>query len=83
MRVIGLKSIAIQGIYIVINRSCASGVGSNNGWVLVSDAVKRPMHKDVPLPVGLKSEGTELEEKKPEDAPVDTQVENPKEGQDS
>lgn len=28
--------------------------GPDSGWVMVSDAVKRPMHPDVPLPAGLK-----------------------------
>src|SRR3954451_6985874 len=29
--------------------------GSEGGWVLVSDAVKLPRHKDVPYPAGLKT----------------------------
>ncbi len=28
--------------------------GNKNGWVLISDAVKKPLHKDVPKPAGLK-----------------------------
>lgn len=28
--------------------------GPDSGWVMVRDAVKRPMHPDVPLPAGLK-----------------------------
>jgi large subunit ribosomal protein L3 len=28
--------------------------GTNSGWVLISDAVKIPLHKDVPKPAGLK-----------------------------
>jgi large subunit ribosomal protein L3 len=27
--------------------------GSKSGWVYVSDAVKKPIHKDVPMPAGL------------------------------
>ncbi len=46
--------------------------GSKSGWVLVSDAVKKPLHKDAPKPAGLrqksdagsqKSEEVEAEQK--------------------
>lgn len=29
--------------------------GAKSGWVLINDAVKKPLHADVPLPAGLKS----------------------------
>ena len=32
--------------------------GSKNGWVLVSDAIKRPLHKDAPKPAGLRTSAT-------------------------
>jgi large subunit ribosomal protein L3 len=36
--------------------------GNKNGWVLVSDAVKKPLHKDVPKPAGLKQAAKPAEE---------------------
>jgi large subunit ribosomal protein L3 len=36
--------------------------GAQNGWVLVTDAVKKPMPKDVPLPAGLKSDAKPQEQ---------------------
>jgi large subunit ribosomal protein L3 len=37
--------------------------GNKNGWVLVSDAVKKPLHKDVPKPAGLKQAAKPAEAK--------------------
>src|SRR5690606_28612970 len=31
--------------------------GSKSGWVLISDAVKKPLPKDVPMPAGLRKSG--------------------------
>src|SRR5690606_15610901 len=36
--------------------------GSKTGWVLISDAVKKPLHKDAPLPAGLRAAGLAAEE---------------------
>ncbi|HQX26360.1 MAG TPA: 50S ribosomal protein L3 [Alphaproteobacteria bacterium] len=48
--------------------------GNKNGWVLVSDAVKKPLHKDVPKPAGLrqaaKSAEAQAEAPKAEAAPA-------------
>ena len=35
--------------------------GSANGWVLVSDAVKKPLHKDVPKPAGYRKDAKKEE----------------------
>lgn len=29
--------------------------GADSGWVMIKDAVKKPLHKDVPVPAGLKN----------------------------
>ena len=44
--------------------------GAKGGWVLLRDAVKRPMPSDVPLPAGLVAEEAPVEE----EAPVDEAV---------
>lgn len=49
--------------------------GAANGWVLISDAVKKELHKDAPKPAGLKSSGAEkseasASEEKVEEAPA-------------
>ncbi len=49
--------------------------GAKSGWVLISDAVKRPMPKDVPLPAGIKANAKSEAEKSAE-APVEAQEEN-------
>ncbi|MCP4395535.1 MAG: 50S ribosomal protein L3 [Alphaproteobacteria bacterium] len=48
--------------------------GSDGGWVLIKDAVKKPLHKDVPVPAGLKK----IEEPVVE-APVEAAAEDNKE----
>lgn len=45
--------------------------GSKSGWVLVSDAVKKPLHKDAPKPAGLKQSGQPKAEAAPEAAPAE------------
>jgi large subunit ribosomal protein L3 len=42
--------------------------GNKNGWVLISDAVKKPLHKDVPKPAGLKQAAVKQEEAQAEAA---------------
>lgn len=41
--------------------------GAKSGWVLISDAVKKPLHKDAPMPAGLKASAA------PAKAPEETQ----------
>ena len=36
--------------------------GANSGWVLINDAVKKPLPEDVPLPAGLKVDEKKLAE---------------------
>ncbi len=47
---------------------CGSVPGNKNGWVLISDAVKKPLHKDVPKPAGLKQSAAKPDAK--EEAPA-------------
>jgi large subunit ribosomal protein L3 len=55
--------------------------GAKGGWVLLRDAVKRPMPSDVPLPAGLVAEEEPVEEEVPaeevvaEEAAAETPVE--------
>jgi large subunit ribosomal protein L3 len=45
--------------------------GPDNGWVLVMDAVKKPAHKDAPVPAGLKQSAKPAKaEAKAEEAPA-------------
>lgn len=45
--------------------------GSANGWVLVSDAVKKPLPKDVPKPAGLRQKPEAGSQKPEEVAPIE------------
>ncbi len=47
--------------------------GNKNGWVLISDAVKRPLPKDAPKPAGFRAKG---EVKQPE-SPAESQAQAP------
>lgn len=47
--------------------------GSDNGWVLVSDATKKPLHQDVPKPAGLKAAANA--NKQADAAPAEAEVE--------
>jgi large subunit ribosomal protein L3 len=49
--------------------------GAEKGWVLISDAVKMPFHKDAPLPAGLRagSKAAAPTEQPAADAPADEQ----------
>lgn len=52
--------------------------GADNGWILVSDATKKPLHKDAPKPAGLKqaANANKQEEAKADEAPAaDAQAE--------
>lgn len=51
--------------------------GAQNGWVLVSDAVKMPLHKDAPKPAGLKQSAKSAEAPKAEAAQAEQQQEAP------
>ncbi len=42
--------------------------GSKSGWVLVNDAVKKPLPKEAPFPAGLKTTNKAVTESKPEDS---------------
>lgn len=54
--------------------------GPDSGWVMVTDAIKRPMHPDVPKPAGLKSaEKSAAPEVTTTEAPVETPAEAPAE----
>lgn len=44
--------------------------GSANGWVFISDSVKKPLHKDAPKPAGLKSSGAPKAEETVAEAPA-------------
>jgi len=43
--------------------------GAKSGWVLINDAIKKPAHKDAPLPAGIKETATPEAAK--EEAPVE------------
>ncbi len=36
--------------------------GAKSGWVLINDAVKKPMHEEAPFPAGLKIDEKQIEE---------------------
>lgn len=50
------QNLKVAGIDLEDNLVLIQGSvpGSDNGWVLITDAVKKPAHKDAPLPAGLK-----------------------------
>ena len=45
--------------------------GAKSGWVLVTDAVKKPMHADVPLPAGLVEKAAPAQEDAKDEAPAE------------
>ena len=53
--------------------------GAKGGWVLLRDAVKRPLPADVPLPAALfeepQAEGSEIVEEAEAEAPAEAPVE--------
>lgn len=52
--------------------------GAKQGWVLINDAVKKPMPEGVPLPAGLRTEA-----KAEEEAPAEVPAEETNEAQDN
>ena len=50
------QNLKVAGVDLEDNLVLIAGSvpGSENGWVLITDAVKKPAHKDAPLPAGLK-----------------------------
>lgn len=50
------QSLKVVGVDLEDNLVLVEGSvpGSDNGWVRITDAVKKPAHKDVPKPAGLK-----------------------------
>ena len=50
--------------------------GNKNGWVLISDAVKKPLHKDVPKPAGLRQAAKPAEAQASEAVATETPAEN-------
>jgi large subunit ribosomal protein L3 len=68
------QNLVIAGIDLEDNLVLVKGSvpGSDNGWVLITDAVKMPAHKDAPLPAGLKqsAKSAKAPEAKAEEAPA-------------
>lgn len=70
------QNLEVVGIDLEDNLILVRGAvpGNKNGWVLVSDAVKKPLHKDVPKPAGLRQAAkpaeAQAEAPKAETAPV-------------
>jgi len=54
--------------------------GAKSGWVLVSDAVKKPLPKDAPKPAGLKASPKPAKQEQTEAAPAAEATEEKKEG---
>lgn len=50
------QNLVVAGVDLEDNLVLVQGSvpGSDNGWVLITDAVKKPAHKDAPKPAGLK-----------------------------
>ena len=69
------QNLKIAGIDLEDNLVLIAGSvpGPDNGWVLITDAVKKPAHKDAPLPAGLKQSAKSAKpaEAKAEEAPAE------------
>jgi large subunit ribosomal protein L3 len=50
------QNLKVAGVDLEDNLVLIAGAvpGPDNGWVIITDAVKKPAHKDAPLPAGLK-----------------------------
>ena len=50
------QNLKVAGVDLEDNLVLIAGAvpGPDNGWVLITDAVKKPAHKDAPVPAGLK-----------------------------
>lgn len=51
------QNLEVVGVDLEDNLILVRGAvpGNKNGWVLISDAVKKPLHKDVPKPAGFRT----------------------------
>lgn len=65
------QNLVIAGIDLEDNLVLVKGSvpGSDNGWVLITDAVKMPANKDAPVPAGLK-QSAKAPQAKAEEAPA-------------
>ena len=54
------QNLQVVGVDLEENLILVKGAvpGAASGWVLISDAVKKPLPKDVPLPAGFKTDAT-------------------------
>ncbi len=50
------QNLVVAGVDLEDNLVLIAGSvpGPDNGWVIITDAVKKPAHKDAPIPAGLK-----------------------------
>ncbi len=69
------QNLKVAGIDLEDNLVLIQGSvpGSDNGWVLITDAVKKPAHKDAPVPAGLKqsAKSAKAAEAKADEAPAE------------
>ncbi len=70
------QNLKVAGIDLEDNLVLIAGSvpGPDNGWVLITDAVKKPAHKDAPVPAGLKQSAKSAKaapEAKAEEAPAE------------
>ncbi len=69
------QNLKVAGIDLEDNLVLIQGSvpGSDNGWVLITDAVKKPAHKDAPVPAGLKQSAKSVKaaEAKADEAPAE------------
>lgn len=67
------QNLVVAGVDLEDNLVLIQGSvpGPDNGWVLITDAVKMPAHKDAPVPAGLKQSAKPAKaEAKAEEAPA-------------
>lgn len=64
------QNLKVAGIDLEDNLVLVTGAvpGPDNGWVLITDAVKKPANKDAPVPAGLKQSGKAAAAPKAEEA---------------
>ena len=76
------QNLKVAGIDLEDNLVLIAGAvpGSENGWVLITDAVKKPAHKDAPIPAGLKqsAKSAKAAPAKAEEAPAEAPAEEAK-----
>lgn len=77
------QNLKVAGIDLEDNLVLIKGAvpGSSNGWVMITDAVKKPFPKDAPVPAGLKqsAKAAKSEAKAPEAAAEEAPAEAPQE----